>query len=77
MILCAVVYQTVGASAVRFFLSLHLVVDRVIEDTNQDGFIQRALNASNAYAGIIEAVERAKIAAKEASNAAKKALEVK
>lgn len=59
----------------RFLDELAKNLSRVIEDTNEDGFIQRALNASNAYAGIIEAVERAKIAAKEASNAAKKALE--
>ncbi|XP_078274826.1 laminin subunit alpha-5 [Rhinoraja longicauda] len=59
----------------RFLDELAKNLSRAIEDTNQDGFIQRAVNASNAYAGIIEAVERAKIAAKEASNAAKKALE--
>ncbi|XP_059508738.1 laminin subunit alpha-5 isoform X2 [Stegostoma tigrinum] len=58
----------------RFLDELAKNLSRAIEDTNQDGFIQRAVNASNAYAGIIEAVERAKAAAKEADEAAMKAL---
>ncbi|GCB66795.1 hypothetical protein scyTo_0005035, partial [Scyliorhinus torazame] len=58
----------------QFLDELAKNLSRAIEDTNQGGFIQRAVNASNAYAGIIEAVERAKIAAKEANDAAMKAL---
>uniref|UniRef100_H3AL54 Laminin subunit alpha 5 n=1 Tax=Latimeria chalumnae TaxID=7897 RepID=H3AL54_LATCH len=46
----------------------------IIEDTNQDGFIQRAINASNAYSGIIEAVKSAEKAANEAAAAADDAL---
>ncbi|MGH0150303.1 UNVERIFIED_CONTAM: hypothetical protein FKN15_045804 [Acipenser sinensis] len=48
----------------------------VIQDTNQDGFIQRAINASNAYSSIIEAVRNAENAAKKADEAATNALEV-
>ncbi|XP_067856467.1 laminin subunit alpha-5 isoform X2 [Heptranchias perlo] len=58
----------------QFLDELAKNLSRAIEDTNQDGFIRRAVNASNAYAGIIEAVERARIAAKEANDAAVKAL---
>ncbi|MGH0140359.1 UNVERIFIED_CONTAM: hypothetical protein FKN15_048109 [Acipenser sinensis] len=47
----------------------------VIQDTNQDGFIQRAINASNAYSSIIEAVRNAENAAKKADEAATNALE--
>lgn len=46
----------------------------IIRDTNQNGFIQRAINASNAYASIIEAVRNAEKAAKEAGAAADRAL---
>uniref|UniRef100_H0ZBT3 Laminin subunit alpha 5 n=1 Tax=Taeniopygia guttata TaxID=59729 RepID=H0ZBT3_TAEGU len=42
----------------------------IIQDTNQDGFIQRAVNASNAYASIIEAVRKAEQAAHNADKAA-------
>uniref|UniRef100_A0A8C9WEB0 Laminin, alpha 5 n=1 Tax=Scleropages formosus TaxID=113540 RepID=A0A8C9WEB0_SCLFO len=38
----------------------------VISDTNQDGFIQRAVNASRAYSNIIEAIQKAENAAHEA-----------
>ncbi|KAF2978342.1 hypothetical protein EK904_004374 [Melospiza melodia maxima] len=46
----------------------------IIQDTNQDGFIQRAVNASNAYASIIEAVRKAEQAAHDADKAASEAL---
>ncbi|XP_072852864.2 laminin subunit alpha-5 isoform X1 [Pogona vitticeps] len=46
----------------------------IIHGTNQDGFIQRAINASNAYASIIEAVKSAESAANEAHRAASEAL---
>uniref|UniRef100_A0AAR2KUL6 Laminin subunit alpha-5 n=1 Tax=Pygocentrus nattereri TaxID=42514 RepID=A0AAR2KUL6_PYGNA len=49
----------------------------VITDTNQDGFIQRALNASRAYTDIINSVKDADTAAKEANKSATEALEVK
>uniref|UniRef100_A0A4W5JH76 Laminin domain-containing protein n=1 Tax=Hucho hucho TaxID=62062 RepID=A0A4W5JH76_9TELE len=39
----------------------------VISDTNKDGFIQRAVNASRAYADIIAAVRDAEIAANQAA----------
>lgn len=48
----------------------------IIHGTNQDGFIQRAINASNAYASIIEAVRSAERAANEAHRAASEALTV-
>ncbi|XP_037396843.1 laminin subunit alpha-5 isoform X2 [Pygocentrus nattereri] len=47
----------------------------VITDTNQDGFIQRALNASRAYTDIINSVKDADTAAKEANKSATEALE--
>uniref|UniRef100_A0A8C3RW26 Laminin subunit alpha-5 n=1 Tax=Chelydra serpentina TaxID=8475 RepID=A0A8C3RW26_CHESE len=47
-----------------------------IQGANQDGFIQRAINASNAYASIIEAVKNAERAAKDANEAAGEALTV-
>ncbi|XP_072512537.1 laminin subunit alpha-5 isoform X2 [Salminus brasiliensis] len=47
----------------------------VIADTNQDGFIQRALNASQAYNNIINSVKEADAAAKEANKSATEALE--
>ncbi|XP_054836339.1 laminin subunit alpha-5 [Eublepharis macularius] len=46
----------------------------IIHGTNQNGFIQRAINASNAYASIIEAVKDAENAANKASRAASDAL---
>ncbi|KAM6455807.1 laminin subunit alpha-5 isoform 2-T2 [Liasis olivaceus] len=46
----------------------------IIHGTNQDGFIQRAINASNAYASIIEAVKNAEEAANKASHASDEAL---
>ncbi|RMB95824.1 hypothetical protein DUI87_27938 [Hirundo rustica rustica] len=46
----------------------------IIQDTNQDGFIQRAVDASNAYASIIEAVRKAEQAANDADKAASEAL---
>ncbi|XP_072098440.1 laminin subunit alpha-5 isoform X1 [Mobula birostris] len=59
----------------QFLDELAKNLSKAIEDTNQDGFIQRAVSASNAYSGIIEAVERAMVAAEEANAAANKALE--
>ncbi|XP_066558405.1 laminin subunit alpha-5 isoform X2 [Amia ocellicauda] len=47
----------------------------VIGETNQDGFIQRAVNASKAYSNIIEAVRNAEKASNEAHQAASNALE--
>uniref|UniRef100_A0A452HN43 Laminin subunit alpha-5 n=1 Tax=Gopherus agassizii TaxID=38772 RepID=A0A452HN43_9SAUR len=47
-----------------------------IQGANQDGFIQRAINASNAYASIIKAVKNAERAAKDADEAAGEALTV-
>ncbi|XP_053562862.1 laminin subunit alpha-5 isoform X2 [Bombina bombina] len=41
-----------------------------IGESNQDIFIQKAINASNAYASIIDAVKQAEKAAKEANRAA-------
>lgn len=49
----------------------------IIHGTNQDGFIQRAINASNAYASIIGAVKDAESAANEANRAAGEALTVR
>ncbi|XP_030319124.1 laminin subunit alpha-5 isoform X1 [Calypte anna] len=46
----------------------------IIQGTNQDGFIQRAIDASNAYASIIEAVRKAERAAHDADEAASQAL---
>ncbi|XP_067324319.1 laminin subunit alpha-5 isoform X1 [Anolis sagrei] len=46
----------------------------IIHGTNQNGFIQRAINASNAYASIISAVTDAESAANEAKKAASEAL---
>ncbi|KAL7985640.1 hypothetical protein Chor_004210 [Crotalus horridus] len=46
----------------------------IIHGTNQDGFIQRAINASNAYASIIEAVKNAEEAASKALHASDEAL---
>ncbi|PKU36259.1 laminin subunit alpha-5 [Limosa lapponica baueri] len=46
----------------------------IIQGTNQDGFIQRAIDASNAYASIIEAVKKAERAAHDADEAASEAL---
>ncbi|XP_063064918.1 laminin subunit alpha-5 isoform X2 [Engraulis encrasicolus] len=46
----------------------------VIQGTNQDGFIQRALNASRAYTNIIDSVNEAEAAAKQANQAAMDAL---
>ncbi|XP_066526408.1 laminin subunit alpha-5 isoform X2 [Hoplias malabaricus] len=46
----------------------------VITDTNQDGFIQRALNASRAYTNIIDSVKEADIVAREANKSASEAL---
>ncbi|KAJ8370727.1 hypothetical protein SKAU_G00107550 [Synaphobranchus kaupii] len=47
----------------------------VIEGTNQDSFIQRALNASRAYTDIIDAVRDAEAAALDSNKAAMDALE--
>ncbi|NWI21159.1 LAMA5 protein, partial [Crypturellus soui] len=46
----------------------------IIQGTNQDGFIHRAIDASNAYASIIEAVKKAERAARDANEAASEAL---
>ncbi|XP_013928101.1 PREDICTED: laminin subunit alpha-5-like [Thamnophis sirtalis] len=50
------------------------IIRHIIDGTNQDGFIQRAINASNAYASIIEAVKNAEEAASKAIHAADEAL---
>lgn len=57
------------------FLTLHSTVDflclnSVISNTNQDSFIQRALNASRTYTNIIESVREADTLAKEANTEA-------
>nr|XP_033819501.1 laminin subunit alpha-5 isoform X1 [Geotrypetes seraphini] len=46
----------------------------IIRDTNQDGFIQKAINASNAYASIIDAIKNAEKAANGAKQGAKAAV---
>uniref|UniRef100_A0A672MXZ0 Laminin, alpha 5 n=1 Tax=Sinocyclocheilus grahami TaxID=75366 RepID=A0A672MXZ0_SINGR len=48
----------------------------LISGSNQDGFIQRALNASRAYTNIINSVLEAETAAKKANESATEALEV-
>ncbi|XP_075032849.1 laminin subunit alpha-5 isoform X1 [Mixophyes fleayi] len=45
-----------------------------IGDSNQDVFIQKAINASNAYSSIIDGIKQAEKAAKEANRAAGEAL---
>ncbi|XP_073463613.1 laminin subunit alpha-5 isoform X3 [Aquarana catesbeiana] len=45
-------------------------LNNAIKDSNQDIFIQKAINASNAYSSIIEAMKQAEKAAKDASRAA-------
>ncbi|XP_061114000.1 laminin subunit alpha-5 isoform X1 [Conger conger] len=47
----------------------------VIADTNQDSFIQRAVNASRAYTNIIDAVRDAEASARESNKTATDALE--
>lgn len=56
------------------FISL---LSSAIKDSNQDIFIQKAINASNAYSSIIEAMKQAEKAAKDASMVAGEALKVK
>ncbi|XP_073731136.1 laminin subunit alpha-5 [Misgurnus anguillicaudatus] len=46
----------------------------LISGSNQDGFIQRALNASRAYTNIIDSVQEAEVAAKKANESATEAL---
>uniref|UniRef100_A0A4W5RDF6 Laminin alpha domain-containing protein n=1 Tax=Hucho hucho TaxID=62062 RepID=A0A4W5RDF6_9TELE len=46
---------------------LAMNLSSVISNTNKDGFIQRAVNASRAYADIIDAVRAAEIAANQAA----------
>uniref|UniRef100_A0A8C3IUZ4 Laminin subunit alpha-5 n=1 Tax=Chrysemys picta bellii TaxID=8478 RepID=A0A8C3IUZ4_CHRPI len=58
----------------RFLDELARNLSSSIQGANQDGFIQRAINASNAYASIIEAVKNAERAAKDADEAAGEAL---
>lgn len=48
----------------------------LISGSNQDGFIQRALNASRAYTNIIDGVQEAEAAAKKANESATEALKV-
>ncbi|XP_053101455.1 laminin subunit alpha-5 isoform X2 [Hemicordylus capensis] len=54
----------------RFLDELARNLSSIIHGTNQDGFIQRAINASNAYASIIEAVKNAQKAANAAASEA-------
>nr|XP_047930545.1 laminin subunit alpha-5 isoform X4 [Anser cygnoides] len=58
----------------RLLSELAKNLSSIIQGTNQDGFIQRAIDASNAYASIIEAVKKAERAAHDADEAAGKAL---
>ncbi|XP_059569197.1 laminin subunit alpha-5 isoform X3 [Alligator mississippiensis] len=58
----------------RFLDELARNLSSIIRSTNQDGFIQRAIDASNAYASIIEAVKKAETAAADAADAASEAL---
>ncbi|KAL1020660.1 hypothetical protein UPYG_G00002990 [Umbra pygmaea] len=53
---------------------LAMNLSRIISNTNEDGFIQRAVNASRAYNNIIDAVREAEIAANKAHKAAMDAL---
>lgn len=53
-----------------------LLICSLISGTNQDGFIQRALNASRAYTNIINSMQEAEAAAKKAFEASTEALEV-
>lgn len=57
-------------------LDVFIFQHSIIQGTNQDGFIQRAIDASNAYASIIEAVKKAERAAHDADEAAGEALMV-
>ncbi|CAB1335849.1 unnamed protein product [Coregonus sp. 'balchen'] len=54
---------------------LAMNLSSVISNTNKDGFIQRAVNASRAYTNIIAGVRDAEIAANQANKAAMDALE--
>ncbi|XP_045065442.1 laminin subunit alpha-5 isoform X2 [Coregonus clupeaformis] len=54
---------------------LAMNISSVISNTNKDGFIQRAVNASRAYTNIIAGVRDAEIAANQANKAAMDALE--
>uniref|UniRef100_A0A8B9U3Z8 Laminin subunit alpha 5 n=1 Tax=Anas zonorhyncha TaxID=75864 RepID=A0A8B9U3Z8_9AVES len=60
----------------RLLSELAKNLSSIIQGTNQDGFIQRAIDASNAYASIIEAVRKAERAAHDADEAAGEALMV-
>lgn len=72
------VYEGMGKSlSVLHGLDGFIFQHSIIQDTNQDGFIQRAVNASNAYASIIEAVRKAEQAAQDADKAASEALMVR
>lgn len=59
-----------------FNIALCLLICSLISGTNQDGFIQRALNASRAYTNIINSMLEAEAAAKKANEASTEALEV-
>lgn len=48
-------------------MSVPLCLNSVISNTNQDSFIQRALNASHAYTNIIESIRQAETLAGEAN----------
>uniref|UniRef100_A0A8B9U440 Laminin subunit alpha 5 n=1 Tax=Anas zonorhyncha TaxID=75864 RepID=A0A8B9U440_9AVES len=61
----------------RLLSELAKNLSSIIQGTNQDGFIQRAIDASNAYASIIEAVRKAERAAHDADEAAGEALMVR
>ncbi|XP_034151886.1 laminin subunit alpha-5 isoform X3 [Esox lucius] len=55
---------------------LAMNLSSIISNSNENGFIQRALNASQAYNNIIDGIREAEIAAKKAKKAANDALEV-
>lgn len=71
------VWGGVGSLSVLRGLDGFIYQHSIIQDTNQDGFIQRAVDASNAYASIIEAVRKAEQAAHDADEAASEALMVR
>lgn len=71
------VWGGMGSLSVLHGLDGFIYQHSIIQDTNQDGFIQRAVDASNAYASIIEAVRKAEQAAHDADEAASEALMVR
>lgn len=53
-----------------------LLLCSLISGSNQDSFIQRALNASRAYTNIIKSILESETAAKKANETSTEALEV-